>query len=117
MSNKRYKDFDAAKEARDDSPIIVKVGGEEIEFPPFLSAEVVLNQMTWMNEDGSLSASNLPLWFKSVFGRENLEKIQKKVDFQTLQEISAFLLESYGLTTSIAEQTVEVEGEGDTPKA
>lgn len=119
MSNKRYKDFDAAKEARDDSPIIVKVNGEEIEFPPFLSAEVVLNQMTWLGEDGSLSASNLPLWFSSVFGKENLEKIQSKVDFQTLQDISQFLLDAYGLGSSVATQQVEVENdeEGDSPKA
>ena len=83
------------------------------------SAEVVLNQMTWMNEDGSLSASNLPLWFKSVFGSENLQKIQSKVVFQTLQDISQFLLDTYGLGNSVSTQEVEVEddGEGDSPKA
>ena len=115
MSTKRYKDFDAAKEARNDDPIIVKVGGEEIECPPFLTAQVVLNQMTWLEEDGSLSASNLPLWFKSVFGQENLDKISSKVDFETLQEISSFLLEQYGLGGDLTAPK-ETEESGDSPK-
>jgi len=118
---KRYKDFDAAKEASQDEPIVIKIKGEEYTFPPFLSAKVVLSQMSWLNADGSLSASNLLDWFASVFGEENLKKLQEKVSFAELQDISNYLLEEYGMGGNVVTEDTEMvaegsEDQGDNPK-
>ena len=111
--SKKFKDFDAAKDAQNTEPITVKVNDKEYEFPPFLSASVVLEQLTWLGDDGAIAASNLPRWFITVFGQENYTKISKEVTFQQLQEISAWLMEQYGLSDT-GEATVE--DEGDNPK-
>tara|TARA_Y100000004_G_scaffold2472_2_gene3024 strand:- start:9880 stop:10242 length:363 start_codon:yes stop_codon:yes gene_type:complete len=119
--SKRYKDFDAAKEASNPEPIVVKVNGKEYTFPPFLSASVVLSQMSWLNADGSLSASNLIDWFESIFGGENLEELKEEVSFDQLQEIANFLLAEYGMGGDVVTEDTEVEidgeqGDGDSPK-
>lgn len=116
--SKRFKDFDAAKEASNTEPIVVKVNGKEYNFPPFLSAKVVLDQMTWMNDDGSLAASNLKQWFSSIFGVENLYALEKEVDFKTLQEISAWLMEQYGLGADVVQdqELPTDEDDADSPK-
>jgi|TARA_B100001094_G_scaffold253618_1_gene252060 hypothetical protein len=115
--SERFKDFDAAKDALANEAIVAKINGKEYKFPPYLSAKVVLNQLTWINEDGSLAASDLPMWFKTVFGEENFEEISSDVDFQTLQDVSAWLMEQYGLNqTDIVNDQTDGEDEGDTPK-
>tara|TARA_B100001250_G_scaffold148226_1_gene127001 strand:+ start:18749 stop:19096 length:348 start_codon:yes stop_codon:yes gene_type:complete len=114
--SKRFKDFDAAQDAKNPEPIKIKVNETEYEFPPFLSASVVLEQLTWIGEDGAVAASNLPRWFVTVFGKENYTKISQDVDFQKLQEISQWLMEQYGLTDTNQELAGGVEDEGDTPK-
>ncbi len=115
--SKRFKDFDAAKDALENEPIVAKINGKEYEFPPYLSAKVVLNQLTWINDDGTLAASDLPMWFKTVFGTENFDKISNDVDFQTLQDVSAWLMEQYGLNqTDIVNDQTDGDEEGDNPK-
>ena len=52
--SKRFKDFDAAQDAKNPEPIKIKVNETEYEFPPFLSASVVLEQLTWIGEDGAV---------------------------------------------------------------
>lgn len=118
---KRYKDFDAAKEASNPEPIVIKINGKEYTFPPFLTASVVLSQMSWLNADGSLSASNLIDWFESIFGGENLEELKEEVSFEQLQEIANFLLAEYGMGGDVVTEDTEVEvdgeqGDGDSPK-
>ena len=111
----RYLEFSAAKDASQKDPVIVNIDGEEFEFPAFLSASVVLSQLSYINQDGSLAASKLKDWFSQVFGEENLEKISKKVDFKTLQEISTKLLGIYGLEDQPLPTEVSEE-DGDNPK-
>jgi hypothetical protein len=118
---KRYKDFDAAKEASNPEPIVIKINDKEYTFPPFLSASVVLSQMSWLNSDGSLQASNLLDWFESIFGGENLEELKEEVSFDQLQEIANFLLAEYGMGGNVVTEDTEVEidgeqGDGDSPK-
>ena len=114
--SKRFKDFDAAKDALEQDEIVAKINGKEYRFPPYLTAKVVLNQLTWINEDGSLAASDLPMWFKTVFGEDNFNEISSDVDFQTLQDVSAWLMEQYGLNqTEIVNDKTDDE-EGDSPK-
>ena len=114
--SKRFKDFDAAKDALEPDEIVAKINGKEYRFPPYLTAKVVLNQLTWINEDGSLAASDLPMWFKTVFGEDNFNEISSDVDFQTLQDVSAWLMEQYGLNqTEIVNDQTDDE-EGDSPK-
>ena len=116
--SKRFKDFDAGKEASSTEPIVVKENGKEYKLPPVLSAKVVLGQMTWMNDDGSLAASNLKQWFSSIFGVENLYALEKEVDFKTLQEISAWLMEQYGLGADVVQdqELPTDEDDADSPK-
>ena len=114
--SKRFKDFDAAKDALEQDEIVAKINGKEYKFPPYLTAKVVLNQLTWINEDGSRAASDLPMWFKTVFGEDNFNEISSDVDFQTLQDVSAWLMEQYGLNqTEIVNDQTDDE-EGDSPK-
>ena len=113
----RYKDFSAAKDALIEDPVVVEIEGEKYEFPPFLSAKVVLDQLSFMGEDGAIAAPDLPNWFISIMGEDNFKEISSKVDFNTLQEISTFLLSAYGLTPSdLNAVTTEDEDEGDSPK-
>ena len=76
------------------------------------------DQMTWMNDDGSLAASNLKQWFSSIFGVENLYALEKEVDFKTLQEISAWLMEQYGLGADVVQdqELPTDEDDADSPK-
>ena len=115
--SERFKDFDAAQDSKNPEPIKIKVNGNEYEFPPFLSASIVLEQLTWIGDDGAVAASNLPRWFVTVFGKDNYTKIAKEVDFNKLQEISTWLMEQYGLTETNQELSGGLsEDEGDTPK-
>ena len=84
--SKRFKDFSAAKEGLNTEPIEVKVGEESFTFPPFLTAETILTQLTWLEEDGSIAAPNLPKWFIAIMGEEN------SVTFEcTLQDIEKMI--------------------------
>jgi hypothetical protein len=115
--SKRFKDFSAAKEGVNKEPIVIGVDGEEFTFPPFLTAETVLTQLTWLEEDGSIAAPNLPKWFVAIMGQDNFDKISAKVDLPTLQEISQHLMSEYGMTPEdLNAVPVEDEDEGDSPK-
>lgn len=114
--SKRYKDFSAAKDGLNNEPIVVEINGEKFEFPPFLSAKVVLDQLTWLQEDGSIAAPDLPKWFIAIMGRENFSKISDLVDFATLQEISTYLMGEYGLAPDQIGAVSDPEDQGDSPK-
>lgn len=115
--SKRFKDFSAAKEGINKDPIVIGIDGEEFTFPAFLTAEVVLTQLSWLGEDGSIAAPNLPKWFVAMMGEENFAKISAKVDLNTLQEIAQHLMKEYGMTPEDL-NAVQSEGEStdDTPK-
>ena len=114
--SKRFKDFSAAKEGLNTEPIEVKVGEESFTFPPFLTAETILTQLTWLEEDGSIAAPSLPKWFIAIMGEDNFTKIAAKVDLPTLQEISQYLMTEYGMQPEDLNAVVPEEDDGDTPK-
>jgi len=118
MSEKtRFKDFDAAVEESAKEAIEVKIAGRNYEFPPELPAKVVLGQLRYMDETGSLSAAQIPEWLATLIGQDKLDQMMDDgASWKKLQELLNFLLQEYGISNEPLEAIDETTGEEESPK-
>ena len=75
MVDKQFKDFDAAASESAGDKIEFKLAGKTYELPGELPARVVLTQMRYMDSQGGMEPSSLPVWLESLVGKDNLDEM------------------------------------------
>ena len=116
MVDKKFKDFDAAVSEADGEKVTFKIAGDDYELPGQLPARVVLTQMRYMDSQGGMEPSSLPVWLESLVGKDNLdEMLDNGATWPQLDSLLQYLLEAYNIA---GDEEIEASAEGETdPKA
>lgn len=116
MVDKQFKDFDAAASESAGEKIEFKIAGKTYELPGELPARVVLTQMRYMDSQGGMEPSSLPVWLESLVGKDNLdEMLDNGATWPQLDSLLQYLLEAYNIA---GDEEIEASAEGETdPKA
>lgn len=104
MTERRFKDFGAGKNAGKREPLVFKLHGEEFNCVTEVQGSVMLNLVIdSSSDDPSATAKVISGFFKSVMQEESyvrfeelLQDKEKIVSVETLSEIVAWLIEEYG---------------------
>lgn len=116
MNDKELKDFDSALKESDKGELNFKLNSKEYTVPAEIPARVVLAQMRYMDETGGLPSNYVPDWLESLLGKELMEEIiEGGATWPQLEALLNWLLDEYGIGAG-DEETVESEGDEDSPK-